>query len=171
MVKYAVNCSKLLRPWERVICCGASRRPRRPSGAVVVARALAASCEVRARSVVLSVGIGGRLEPDTEALLARLAAEEFGPPPSPSWVRYDFRHGIAAHRLPPRPDQVVNYRGQEHPPRRVTVAWPPCRPHVAWQRRCRVCGCTDEAGCFMGCWWVGPDLCSECVEVEHAADR
>jgi hypothetical protein len=29
---------------------------------------------------------------------------------------------------------------------------------------CRVCGCTDKAGCEVGCWWVSADLCSECTE-------
>lgn len=30
---------------------------------------------------------------------------------------------------------------------------------------CRVCGCTENNACFGGCWWVEPDLCSECEEV------
>jgi hypothetical protein len=30
---------------------------------------------------------------------------------------------------------------------------------------CRVCGCTDEWGCPGGCYWVEPDLCSDCVGV------
>ena len=34
-----------------------------------------------------------------------------------------------------------------------------CAPTVAV---CRICGCTDEAGCAGGCSWVEPDLCSEC---------
>lgn len=38
---------------------------------------------------------------------------------------------------------------------------PPPGPGV-----CRVCGCTDEYGCPEGCWWVEPDLCSSCVELE-----
>lgn len=29
---------------------------------------------------------------------------------------------------------------------------------------CRVCGCTDDAACFGGCFWVEPDLCSVCRE-------
>jgi len=29
---------------------------------------------------------------------------------------------------------------------------------------CRVCGCTDDAACFGGCYWVEPDLCSACRE-------
>jgi len=34
---------------------------------------------------------------------------------------------------------------------------------------CRVCGCTDLAGCPEGCWWVedpqgAGDLCSSCAE-------
>lgn len=27
---------------------------------------------------------------------------------------------------------------------------------------CRVCGCTEESACFGGCYWVAPDLCSQC---------
>lgn len=37
----------------------------------------------------------------------------------------------------------------------------PERCHVR-ERRCRVCGCTDAAGCPEGCWWVEEDLCSSC---------
>lgn len=31
---------------------------------------------------------------------------------------------------------------------------------------CKVCGCTDEEGCFNGCWWVNDDhdLCSNCQQ-------
>lgn len=36
-------------------------------------------------------------------------------------------------------------------------------------RRCRVCGCTDEAACPGGCWWVAPDLCSSCADAERSA--
>ncbi len=36
------------------------------------------------------------------------------------------------------------------------------------ERKCRVCGCTNERGCPGGCWWVGPDLCSSCVEEADA---
>lgn len=28
---------------------------------------------------------------------------------------------------------------------------------------CRVCGCTDEFGCDVGCEWVEAGLCSACV--------
>jgi len=28
---------------------------------------------------------------------------------------------------------------------------------------CRGCGCTDEEGCAAICYWVEPDLCSECA--------
>ncbi len=27
---------------------------------------------------------------------------------------------------------------------------------------CRVCGCTDNHACPDGCYWVEPDLCSQC---------
>jgi hypothetical protein len=30
------------------------------------------------------------------------------------------------------------------------------------RRTCRGCGCTQYAACAGGCWWVEPDLCSEC---------
>lgn len=29
---------------------------------------------------------------------------------------------------------------------------------------CRICGCTDDFGCPGGCYWVEPDLCSECAK-------
>ena len=36
------------------------------------------------------------------------------------------------------------------------------------ERKCRVCGCTDDYGCPEGCWWVEPNLCSRCaVEVDN----
>lgn len=28
------------------------------------------------------------------------------------------------------------------------------------ERRCRLCGCTDEVGCAEGCWWVTDNQCS-----------
>lgn len=30
-------------------------------------------------------------------------------------------------------------------------------------RACRVCGCTDDRACPGGCYWVEPDLCSQCA--------
>lgn len=27
---------------------------------------------------------------------------------------------------------------------------------------CKVCGCTKYRACIGGCWWVEPELCSEC---------
>lgn len=35
-----------------------------------------------------------------------------------------------------------------------------CAPNV---RFCKVCGCTDEAGCRGGCSWESQDLCSVCA--------
>ena len=32
------------------------------------------------------------------------------------------------------------------------------------ERRCRVCGCTQNNACPGGCWWVEDDLCSACAE-------
>lgn len=33
-------------------------------------------------------------------------------------------------------------------------------------RRCRRCGCTDIQACPGGCWWIEPDLCSQCHQAE-----
>ncbi|KAF5051099.1 hypothetical protein DSECCO2_422620 [anaerobic digester metagenome] len=33
-------------------------------------------------------------------------------------------------------------------------------------RKCRVCGCTEDNACPGGCYWVEEDLCSECVGKE-----
>lgn len=36
-------------------------------------------------------------------------------------------------------------------------------------RLCRVCACSDQDGCRVGCRWVAPDLCSACArEIEGA---
>jgi len=31
------------------------------------------------------------------------------------------------------------------------------------ERKCRVCGCTEDRACPGGCYWVEPDLCSRCA--------
>jgi hypothetical protein len=33
-------------------------------------------------------------------------------------------------------------------------------------RKCRVCGCTEDHACPGGCYWVEEDLCSECIGKE-----
>lgn len=46
-------------------------------------------------------------------------------------------------------------------------------PHKLLFRRpgkCRVCGCTDYRACLGGCFWVEPDLCSNCVAAARTAD-
>ncbi len=40
---------------------------------------------------------------------------------------------------------------------------------VVAERKCRVCGCTNQHGCANKCWWVEPDLCSNCSEVAWVA--
>jgi hypothetical protein len=39
------------------------------------------------------------------------------------------------------------------------------------ERRCRVCGCTDELGCAEGCEWVESDLCSQCDPATRVEDE
>lgn len=34
---------------------------------------------------------------------------------------------------------------------------------AATERRCRVCGCTEQQACPGGCSWAGADLCSSCA--------
>ena len=38
------------------------------------------------------------------------------------------------------------------------------------QRRCRVCGCTDDNACPGGCYWMEDDLCSECAKTAGAQE-
>jgi len=33
---------------------------------------------------------------------------------------------------------------------------------------CRVCGCTQDAACLGGCYWMEPDLCSQCASLDQA---
>jgi len=36
------------------------------------------------------------------------------------------------------------------------------------KRHCRACGCSDDAACVGGCWWVVPgELCSTCADGER----
>lgn len=35
---------------------------------------------------------------------------------------------------------------------------------VPCQQYCRVCGCTYDDPCEEGCYWVEPDLCSQCAQ-------
>ncbi len=39
--------------------------------------------------------------------------------------------------------------------------------------KCKICGCTDEEGCAIGCWWVTPeqDLCSACKPASGRIDH
>lgn len=43
---------------------------------------------------------------------------------------------------------------------------------VTWRARsiCRGCGCTDDNACPDGCFWVEPDLCSQCVDIYDEDD-
>lgn len=38
------------------------------------------------------------------------------------------------------------------------------------QDACRVCGCTEDNACEGGCYWVEPDLCSQCAEAVDGED-
>jgi PRTRC genetic system protein A len=42
---------------------------------------------------------------------------------------------------------------------------------AAYDRACRVCGCTDSHGCENGCFWVADDLCSNCGDVPEPTNR
>lgn len=34
---------------------------------------------------------------------------------------------------------------------------------VVADRKCRVCGCTENKACHGGCCWMGWDICSRCI--------
>lgn len=44
---------------------------------------------------------------------------------------------------------------------KTSPRWCPLR------QKCRVCGCTWNNACEGGCYWVEPDLCSECKGKEN----
>jgi hypothetical protein len=39
------------------------------------------------------------------------------------------------------------------------------------EKKCRVCGCTDDHACLGGCYWVKEDLCSACQEKQKAGKK
>ena len=43
---------------------------------------------------------------------------------------------------------------------------PPKGEEIWQEQTCRICGCTWEHGCPGGCYWVEPDLCSQCAKKE-----
>ena len=45
------------------------------------------------------------------------------------------------------------------------------RAGIAWERRCRVCACTELNACEGGCSWVAEDLCSRCVDPTAVSQR
>ncbi len=44
------------------------------------------------------------------------------------------------------------------------------KPAKSKPARCRVCGCTDERACPVGCHWVEDDLCSVCADFRQHLD-
>ena len=38
-----------------------------------------------------------------------------------------------------------------------------CFNWLSDEHKCRICGCTWHYACPGGCYWVEPDLCSECA--------
>ena len=43
------------------------------------------------------------------------------------------------------------------------------KPNKPNEQQCRVCGCTQNHACPGGCYWVEPDLCSQCAGTPEAA--
>lgn len=39
------------------------------------------------------------------------------------------------------------------------------------ERKCRVCGCTQNNACQGGCYWIDIDLCSQCAICEHCGQE
>lgn len=64
-------------------------------------------------------------------------------------------------------DRVVNAPTTIHRDSSVILHMPALEKALDSQRRCRVCGCTDDNACMPhSCYWVEDDLCSECVDKE-----
>lgn len=55
--------------------------------------------------------------------------------------------------LSPAPDKCFESLGQNIWDQGVPLEEPTCRE----------CGCTDDRACEGGCYWAGPDICSNCV--------
>lgn len=54
----------------------------------------------------------------------------------------------------------------------VIIHMPALEKALDAQRRCRVCGCTDDNACMPhSCYWVEEDLCSECVGKEEQHEK
>jgi len=57
-------------------------------------------------------------------------------------------------------DAQLAIRKLEDPDRQQPVSALPAAQKS--ERKCKVCGCTDQKACASGCFWVADDLCSEC---------
>lgn len=65
--------------------------------------------------------------------------------------------------------RVVGAPTEIHRDAAVILHMPALEKALDAQRRCRVCGCTDDNGCVpVSCYWVEDDLCSECADEERA---
>lgn len=62
---------------------------------------------------------------------------------------------LAKHPVTPYSDDNLKSGGQ---PRIVEV-----------QPTCRICGCTENVACNIGCCWLEADLCSQHPEIHEAA--
>lgn len=61
---------------------------------------------------------------------------------------------------------------EEKHARNLTRTWVKDEEAGYWRHAaptCRVCGCTDEYGCDVGCYWIEPDLCSSCAVIREEA--
>lgn len=60
------------------------------------------------------------------------------------------------------------FKGTEEPEEEIP---PDYDPDPDGHGTCRICGCTDDAACPGGCYWVESDLCSCCADPEPDYDQ
>ena len=118
------------------------------------------------------------MSPETHQLAVEILETKSGIEYSPDVERTpEWRDAVErAHETPPTPPITVAITLPMYTPQELvdrvtalaeglTVIDGIKEAEVYLVRTCRICGCTDEEGCFGGCWWTSEsdDLCSRCA--------
>jgi len=82
-------------------------------------------------------------------------------------IRIFIRNGIESGedliaRYKRDPAGIFNFRGIGKETRELITN--ELGSKIREEKKCRVCGCDDLHACKGGCFWIEPDLCSQCYE-------